>query len=917
MATETEEILLKIKVENSAAVEDIIRLQDSVKELNQSTKDLTARNKDLEKQMAEMAKQGKSGTSAFKALADELAKNKAEIIANSAAVKSYNNDIQENTKQLTDNIGKTQAAEGSLKGMSKQLSDMKKQYRDMSKEERDSAKGTEMRDKIKALSDTLKEEEAAYGSTGRNVGNYEESIRKAIAANGAMNNSVVGAVKSIGEMSKEAGGLVNLLKGGLKTAIQAVGSALKALLLNPVVATIAGVTAAVMGLIKVIKGNEEQMRKMQALFAPLQAFLDWVVKILQKVADGLIAVMGWIGKAVGGLSSMLEKLPLVGDAIKEINDASREAVALEERKQALTDAQRDSLVQTAEREKEIARLKVESQKKDQYSAEERLAMVEKSIALEKENADERMRLKREELAIAEKEAERNNNSAEVNQRIAELKADVINMERDGLMKVQELEGRRVSFVNELAAEQKAADDARRKREEDYQKLVASGTAQLEKLTLDLMADGAEKEKAVREAAYKKELEAVKGTEAQKAEIRRLLAEQYSRDIAAIDEKYSEEALARAVEQRTNQLNAELELAREDADRKLAINLELLDREKAAAIANAEETGVAVETIEALYAQRASDLETQAEEERSAARSERLQTMLDGLAEQYAQQLEMYAENEQAMADTQLEIETAKLTALQDLDAEQKAQMFDSEEAYQEALRGQIKATDDAQKKSAEESKKAKLAAVQDAQAKMDSIGNIAGSIGELFSQIAGDNETMQKFLKGVALFQIGVDMAKAIAGAISGAMTQPFPANIAAVVSGIAAVTAGIIQAKQTLSQQKEEPAPKFADGGLVTGPGTGTSDSVPAMLSNGESVMTAAATAMFAPMLSAMNVAGGGVPISVGGTAGAFDMDAMMSDSIARSLSAMPAPVVSVEEINTVGRRVEVIETNADGTHL
>lgn len=911
MATGTEEILLKIKVENSEAVDAIVRLQDSVKELNATNKALQSSNKDIEKQMKELAKSGQSGSAAFKALADQLKKNQAEIVANGAAIKSYNGEIQANTKQLTDNIGKMQAADGSLKQMSKELGALKKQYRELSAEERESAKGTELRDHIKNLSDTLKEEEAAYGSTGRNVGNYEEAIKKAIAANGAMNNSVVGTVKAIGEASASAGGMANLLKGAFKTAVQAVNSTLKALLANPIVAVIAVVTAAVLGLIKVIKGNEEQMRKLQAAFAPLQALFDWFVKILQKVADGLIAVMGWIGKLAGGISSALEKLPLVGDTIKEINEATREAVALEERKQALTDAQRQNLVEQAQRENEIARLRNESADKENLTTEERLKKLEAAIALEKEGSEAKIRLKKEELAILEEEAKRNNNSAEVNQRLAELRAEVINMDTEYYNKTRRLETQRQTMIKEIAAEEKAAADARIKAAEEYRKTVAAGEEQLRKLTIDLMEEGVEKEKAVREAAYKRELAQVQGTEAQKAEIRARLAEQYQRDLEAIEEKYSKAALDRMVEQRTNQLNAELELAREDADRRLAINLELLEQEKAAAIANAEETGVEVETIEALYAQRSADLEAQAEEERRTARAERLAELMQGISDGFAEQLEQAAENAQAMADTEVEIETAKLEALRSLDEEQKAALFESEEAYQEAVRAQIEQTEAAERRSSEESKKARLSAIEDAKAKMDGIGDIAGSITDLFNNIAGDNETMQKFLKGVALFQITVDMAKAIAGAISGAMTQPFPANIAAVVSGIAAVTAGIVQAKQTLSQGKEEPAPKFATGGLVTGPGTGTTDSVPAMLSNGESVMTAAATAMFAPMLSAMNVAGGGVPIEVGGTAQAFDLDAAMAESVTKAFAAMPAPQVSVEEINNVDARVEVMERN------
>ena len=54
-----------------------------------------------------------------------------------------------------------------------------------------------------------------------------------------------------------------------------------------------------------------------------------------------------------------------------------------------------------------------------------------------------------------------------------------------------------------------------------------------------------------------------------------------------------------------------------------------------------------------------------------------------------------------------------------------------------------------------------------------------------------------------------------------------------------------------------------MARGGLVEGPGTATSDSIPTMLSNGEGVMTAGAVTMFEPLLSMMNQMGGGVPFS------------------------------------------------------
>lgn len=102
--------------------------------------------------------------------------------------------------------------------------------------------------------------------------------------------------------------------------------------------------------------------------------------------------------------------------------------------------------------------------------------------------------------------------------------------------------------------------------------------------------------------------------------------------------------------------------------------------------------------------------------------------------------------------------------------------------------------------------------------------------------------------------QTAVAIAKTIAelGGV-GALTPPGIALIAAVAAqGIAA---------EALVLTKEF-VPQYAEGGLVVGPGSGTSDSINAKLSNGESVINAKSTRMFAPILSAINQAGGGKAI-------------------------------------------------------
>lgn len=187
---------------------------------------------------------------------------------------------------------------------------------------------------------------------------------------------------------------------------------------------------------------------------------------------------------------------------------------------------------------------------------------------------------------------------------------------------------------------------------------------------------------------------------------------------------------------------------------------------------------------------------------------------------------------------------------------------------------------------------------------MDAVGQTAGAIQGLLSTVAGDNEEMQKYMKAAGMVQILMSMGVGIAQAIQAGSGLMFPANLVAIAAGVAAVVGGITSAISLFKQTETVAAPRFAEGGLVTGPGTGTSDSITAKLSNGESVMTARTTQMFAPMLSAMNVAGGGAPITQAG------QNESMKGMFADVFSEMPNPVVSVKEIASVGNKVKVKES-------
>lgn len=97
-----------------------------------------------------------------------------------------------------------------------------------------------------------------------------------------------------------------------------------------------------------------------------------------------------------------------------------------------------------------------------------------------------------------------------------------------------------------------------------------------------------------------------------------------------------------------------------------------------------------------------------------------------------------------------------------------------------------------------------------------------------------------------------------------------------------------------------------FADGGHVKGAGTSTSDSIPAMLSNGEFVVNAKATRRYAHLLDAIN--GGRAPAcAAGGFVGAINST--------RANTYAPSINVSVSGGNQQGKLAQDIASRIRST--
>lgn len=208
----------------------------------------------------------------------------------------------------------------------------------------------------------------------------------------------------------------------------------------------------------------------------------------------------------------------------------------------------------------------------------------------------------------------------------------------------------------------------------------------------------------------------------------------------------------------------------------------------------------------------------------------------------------------------------------------------------------------AKQKSAEAQKKTNDVIIKNEQAKAQAMKAITGGLTQLLDALGESNSAFAKMSKIITLAQIAIDTGKALSAGIASASSMPFPANLAAIATTVATILANVATAISTVKSAK------FATGGKVKGPGTGTSDSIPAMLSNGEFVMTAAATRMFEPLLMTMNNIGRGVPMQVLNSSQTINQAEMLTDSF-ESAAREIKPVVSVVEITEAQDRVEMIE--------
>lgn len=879
-----QEKILDIKVNYSEAIKAIAEYQTKIDAAREAE--------------SKLKKQLKDGEISRQQYNEEMAASKAYIA-------DCNDSIRIITKTMQNQIKQEKEQEGSLRSLRAQLSNLTAEYDALSEAERKGTRGEELKNYINEVTDALKGAEEETQRYYRNVGNYKEAIIDAANAN-------IPFIQQINQMVTSLGGLKNYL-AGMKTEMIAVSASttgwIKVLKLLKVALIGTGIGALVVALgslvawfTKTQKGVEAANKIMAALGATINVIIDRASKLgsalvnlftgnFKKAGEDAKAIFSGIGKEIADETKQAWELAEV------LNEIDKKEVML-------------SMSRAANRA-EIEKLKKAADNQT-LSTQERIKAAEKAAEIEKKDLEIQTELAEARLANTLGYTEMNR---EVRKLMEQIKAGDITADevigklglsestiedlktfRDQFNELQELMedsyGRQTEQQNTLnSIRQEGADKAKEAKQKELEAVRAAEDAMLA-----LVKDKREQARKEIELTYTRKIEDLRISLREEENLTVKARKAINEQIKSLEQqknielqKLSDEELQKEIDKRTKLISLQLESVKEGSEQEYQLRMQQLASQRDAELADKELTEQMKQAITAKYNKQMDDLAMQHEKDVSEKQQEAIRLRMENEIMQMQQSGASELEILQEQASQKLEL----LNNIQQQEGESEQEFLNRKlQAHQEYT--------DAKKELADKE-------VEIEQTKLEAIESVTGGLASAFEALGENNKAFAILSKTLALAEIAINTGKALAAGIAQSQSVPFPANIAAIATTVGAILANIATAINTVKSAK------FATGGLVTGPGTGTSDSVPAQLSNGESVMTARATSMFAPILSSFNQMGGGVPINVAQSSNQSIGEDMLARAVAKGMLMAPAPQVSVEEFTSVANKVKFLESNGN----
>lgn len=898
-----EEKILEIKVRYDKAITKIAEYSTELDKL-----------KAREKQLKEDVSKGRI----------EREKYNLMMAETKIAAKEYTESIRVLNKQIQNERKEQTEMEGSLVRLRAELSNLTAAYDRLSRVEREGGEGKELQDKINAITDELKGAEEETQRFYRNVGNYKDAILQATEAQVPFVSILRSGVSVLRGTKEFVGGLkdelvkitvqykagtvtANMFSGAQKTAAitsNLLSAALKVLKLA-LISTGIGAIVVLLGslvawLAKTQKGTEFLSNVMSSFGAIIDVIIDRIAKF-----GGAIAKF-FSGDFSGAAKDMKDSFSGIG---KEISNDAKQAWALNDALQQLEKSETMLNMKRAASRSEIERLKLIADDTTK-SLKERTDAATKAYDMENKLQQESIDIGRKKLANLLGQIELTGEANKLLDDMAQgaITADEV-ISRLGISESTVKDLKEFSQVFSDVAQKEMESytrnketqnkiNAMRKESVDKAKVVKekelSEIRKAEDEMLKLVKDSREKQSIEIERQFSRQIEDLRVRLIEEQDLTTKARGAINNQIIALEQQkndalqqLSEEQLMKEVENRQKLISLQLESVKAGSEQEYQLKMQQLVAQRDAELANKELTEQMKIAITEKYNKLIDKLT-----------DERLKKEANAIKEAISLDMENALLQMQVDGASTLDILNEKARISLETFNNVRREDYDSEEKYlNDKLKAQVSYLQSKKAITEEE--------VNIATKKMEVLSSLAGSLSELVEQAAGDNENMAQLAKILAIAEVSIAQGVAIAKAVETATrsSATWIDMLAAIGTVVASVTTVMGKAMKSVKSAK------FAQGGKVEGPGSGISDSIPAMLSNGESVMTAAATSMFAPLLSAFNQIGGGIPINVTASSNQALGEDMLAKAVAKGMMMAPAPVVSVEEFTSVANRVKYVE--------
>jgi hypothetical protein len=416
----------------------------------------------------------------------------------------------------------TKKAQKEIEGLNERIETSDELISDLNKQ---------LREQERLLENTAKTDIKRRKAINDNIKKTKKHLKEEKQDRSELNKERVKANKELKETVKNQKDLTGVLgfvdkaTGGALSAMQnfvgSITSATRGMKLLRVAWIASGIGAfvvAVTSLAAAFTQSEEGQEKLQRGLAVLGAITKQIMDSFADLGEAIIDAVSNPMESIKSLGAGLLKFvtnpfktvkdAVIGakNSVKEfVDETVKEVKAIDQVTKARQKAhhiERDLLTERAEANREINDIRLEAEKRDQYNATERVALLKKAQAIEEEITQKEINAKKLLIQAQELEMAQGKNTIEDKDKLAKLQAELINLDTKKLRSQRLLQTQITTAQNEEKAEKQ------RKLDEENAEIELANQKEQKRLDDIQAIRDAHEQKVKEEEAVKEEEKAI-------------------------------------------------------------------------------------------------------------------------------------------------------------------------------------------------------------------------------------------------------------------------------------------------------------------------------------------------------------------------------------------------------------------------